>query len=207
MDGTILDTLEDLTDSVNYVLAQHGYPLHSPEAVRGFVGNGIRLLIERAVPRGLDNGQVDRIHQEFMKYYKIHCADKTKPYVGIVELIEALRNAGCRTAVVSNKADAAVQELCEQYFSGLFDFAVGERPGMARKPAPDSVYEVLKQLGTEKKDAVYIGDSDVDFDTAKNSGLDCISVTWGFRSEAFLREYGATVFADTPEEVAQIIMG
>ncbi len=207
MDGTILDTLEDLTDSVNYVLAQHGYPQPSIEAVRGFVGNGIRLLIERAVPQGLESGEIDRIHQEFMEYYKLHCADKTKPYAGIVELIRALRSAGCRTAVVSNKADAAVQELCEQYFPGLFDFALGERPGIARKPAPDSVYEVLKQFGVEQRDAVYIGDSDVDFDTAKNSGLDCISVTWGFRSEAFLREYGATVFADTPEEVAKKILG
>ena len=207
MDGTILDTLEDLTDSVNYVMRKHHYPTHSIEAVRGFVGNGIRLLIERAVPQGTPVEQLDVAYHDFMEYYKEHCTDKTRPYNGMVELLKTLRAAGCRTAVVSNKADAAVQDLCVQYFDGLFDFAIGERPGMAKKPAPDSVYEVLKQLGIAGTEAVYIGDSDVDYDTAKNSGLDCISVTWGFRDEEFLRSYGAKTIASTMEEVAAQILG
>lgn len=207
MDGTILDTLEDLTDSVNYVMERYHYPTHSLDAVRGFVGNGIRLLIERAVPQGIAKEQIDAVYADFMEYYKEHCADKTKPYEGIVELLETLRAAGCLTAVVSNKADAAVQELCVQYFDGLFDFAIGERAGMAKKPAPDAVYEVLKQLEVSKADAVYIGDSDVDFDTARNSGLDCISVTWGFRTEEFLRNYGAKTIARTTNEVAARILG
>lgn len=206
MDGTILDTLEDLKDSTNFALERCGYPTRSYDEVRRFVGNGIRKLIERAVPKGLTVEQIDRVHEVFTEHYKVHCADKTKAYDGIKPLLEKLRASGVKTAVVSNKADYGVQELCKEYFDGLFDYAVGEREGIRRKPAPDAVNEALRVLGIDKSEAVYIGDSDVDFETAKNAELPCISVLWGFRDEEFLREKGATLFVRDPAEIYDIIM-
>lgn len=206
MDGTILDTLEDLKDSTNFALEKCGYPTRSYDEVRRFVGNGIRKLIERAVPEGLTVEQIDRVHEVFTEHYKVHCADKTKAYDGIKPLLEKLRASGVKTAVVSNKADYGVQELCKEYFDGLFDYAVGEREGIRRKPAPDAVNEALRVLGIGKSEAVYIGDSDVDFETAKNAELPCISVLWGFRDEEFLREKGATLFVRDPAEIYDIIM-
>lgn len=206
MDGTILDTLEDLKDSTNFALEKCGYPTRSYDEVRRFVGNGIRKLIERAVPEGLTTEQIDRVHEVFTEHYKVHCADKTKAYDGIKPLLEKLRASGVKTAVVSNKADYGVQELCKEYFDGLFDYAVGEREGIRRKPAPDAVNEALRVLGMSKSEAVYIGDSDVDFETAKNAELPCISVLWGFRDEEFLREKGATLFVHDPAEIYDIVM-
>ncbi len=206
MDGTILDTLEDLKDSTNFALEKCGYPTRSYDEVRRFVGNGIRRLIERAVPEGLTVEQIDRVHEVFTEHYKVHCADKTKAYDGIKPLLEKLRASGVKTAVVSNKADYGVQELCKEYFDGLFDYAVGEREGIRRKPAPDAVNEALRVLGIDKSEAVYIGDSDVDFETAKNAELPCISVLWGFRDEEFLREKGATLFVRDPAEIYDIII-
>ncbi len=206
MDGTILDTLEDLKDSTNFALEKCGYPTRSYDEVRRFVGNGIRKLIERAVPDGLTVEQIDRVHEVLTEHYKVHCADKTKAYDGIKPLLEKLRASGVKTAVVSNKADYGVQELCKEYFDGLFDYAVGEREGIRRKPAPDAVNEALRVLGMNKSEAVYIGDSDVDFETAKNAELPCISVLWGFRDEEFLREKGATLFVHDPAEIYDIIM-
>lgn len=206
MDGTILDTLEDLKDSTNFALEKCGYPTRTYDEVRRFVGNGIRKLIERAVPEGLTVEQIDRVHEVFTEHYKVHCADKTKAYDGIKPLLEKLRASGVKTAVVSNKADYGVQELCKEYFDGLFDYAVGEREGIRRKPAPDSVNEALRVLGMSKSEAVYIGDSDVDFETAKNAELPCISVLWGFRDEEFLREKGATLFVHDPAEIYDIVM-
>lgn len=206
MDGTILDTLEDLKDSTNFALEKCGYPTRTYDEVRRFVGNGIRKLIERAVPEGLTVEQIDRVHEVFTEHYKVHCADKTKAYEGIKPLLEKLRASGVKTAVVSNKADYGVQELCKEYFDGLFDYAVGEREGIRRKPAPDAVNEALRVLGIDKSEAVYIGDSDVDFETAKNAELPCISVLWGFRDEEFLREKGATQFVRDPAEIYDIIM-
>lgn len=206
MDGTILDTLEDLKDSTNFALEKCGYPVRTYDEVRRFVGNGIRKLIERAVPEGLTTEQIDRVHEVFTEHYKVHCADTTKAYDGIKPLLEKLRASGVKTAVVSNKADYGVQELCKEYFDGLFDYAVGEREGIRRKPAPDAVNEALRVLGIDKSEAVYIGDSDVDFETAKNAELPCISVLWGFRDEEFLREKGATLFVHDPAEIYDIIM-
>ncbi|MDE7223324.1 MAG: HAD-IA family hydrolase [Acetatifactor sp.] len=206
LDGTILDTLEDLADSVNYALGECGYPLRTIEEVRHFVGNGIRNLIERAVPAGLTEEEINGVHQVFSAYYQEHCADKTRPYEGIVPLLERLRSAGCLTAVVSNKADVAVQPLCQRYYDGLFDYAVGEREGIRRKPAPDAVQEVLRRLEIEAHEAIYIGDSEVDIRTAENAGLDSIIVTWGFRDRAYLESQGGRQFADQPEEVDAIIL-
>lgn len=206
LDGTILDTLDDLTDSVNYALIEYGFSVRTKEEICSFVGNGIRLLIERAVPDGIDEKSVDNVFEAFKSYYKLHCADKTKPYKGIVECLKKLRQQNIKTAVVSNKADFAVQELCEQYFAGLFDFSVGEREGIEKKPSPDSVNEVLNILNEMKNNAVYIGDSEVDVQTAQNAGLNCISVTWGFRKREFLVNEGAKIFADTPEDMLQLIL-
>lgn len=207
MDGTILDTLEDLKDSVNYALSECGYPQRTYDEVRRFVGNGIRKLIERAVPEGVSVSDIDRVHEVFTGHYKVHCADKTKAYDGIKPLLEQLRANGVKTAVVSNKADYGVQELCKEYFDGLFDYAVGEREGIRRKPAPDSVNEALMVLGIPKSEAVYIGDSDVDYETAVNAGLPCISVLWGFRDEEFLRSKGASLFVREPSEILSIVLG
>lgn len=206
LDGTILNTLEDLADAANYALRDHGYPERTIEEVRRFVGNGIRRLIERAVPEGATAEEIDGVHNTFSVYYQQHCADKTRPYEGILQLLERLRAAGCLTAVVSNKADAAVQPLCQHYYKGLFDYAVGERAGIRRKPAPDSVREVLHRLRVDAADAVYIGDSEVDIRTAANAGLDSIIVTWGFRERPYLESQGARRFVDRPEEIERIVL-
>lgn len=201
MDGTILNTLEDLADSLNVTLRHFGYPEHTISEVCSFVGNGIRLLIERGVPEGLSTEQIDEVYAYFMKYYQQHCADKTKPYELIPETIMKLRQKGVKTAVLSNKADCAVRELAEQYFKGLFDVAVGEREGVSKKPAPDGVDDILRQLQVDRNKAVYIGDSEVDIATAKNAHMDSIIVKWGFREADFLRSQGAKILIDSPEEI------
>lgn len=207
MDGTILYTLDDLTDAVNVGLTAVGYPTRTVKEVRSFVGNGIRRLIERAVPDGTEKGDVDRVHAVFTEYYNLHCADKTRPYEGVVDLLERLRKAGVKTALVSNKEEGAMKDLVEQYFAGLFDVAIGDRPGLAKKPAPDGVNLALSALSADKGNAVFIGDSDVDYQTAVNASLPCISVTWGFRDRPLLESLGATVFADTPEDVERLVLG
>ena len=192
MDGTILDTLEDLARSTNYALVYNDLPRRKVLEVKNFVGNGMEKLIQRAVPAGTDEKLIQKVLEDFKAHYKEHCKDNTGPYFGINELLWNLKNVGIKTAVVSNKGDFAVQELCKQFFTGLFDFAVGEKQNVRRKPYPDSVNEVLSKLKVEKKDAVYIGDSEVDIETAKNAGVDCISVSWGFREKEILIGAGAT---------------
>ncbi|MDD3403765.1 MAG: HAD-IA family hydrolase [Hespellia sp.] len=201
LDGTILDTLEDLTDATNAALKQNHYPERSIDEVRSFVGNGIRLLIERAVPIGLTASEVDRVFEDFKTYYGEHCSDKTKPYDGIPELLQTLKKEGCKIAVVSNKADRAVQVLCRQYFKDQFDFAVGEREGIQKKPAPDSVNETLRIFRLNAGDAVYVGDSEVDIQTAENAHMDSIIVDWGFRERAFLVKSGAACMVSSPTEL------
>ena len=207
LDGTILNTLEDLADSTNYALKTCGYPERTMDEVRQFVGNGIRKLMERAVPEGTPVEEIDRVHETFTAHYKVHCADKTRPYDGIMELLQNVKKDGCKLAVVSNKADYGVQELCKQYYDGIFDFAVGEREGIRKKPAPDSVNEVLKTLGCSRDRAVYIGDSDVDIQTAANAQMDHIIVEWGFRDVPFLIAKGAKVLVEKPEEILEIVEG
>lgn len=206
LDGTLLNTLEDLADSMNAVLKQFGYQERSLAEVRNFVGNGIRKLVERSAPSGTASEEIDRMFAAFLPYYKEHCADKTKPYEGIRELLTSLRERGVKIAVVSNKADTAVKTLCEQYFPGFFHEAVGERAGIARKPAPDTVNEVLKNLQTKKAKAVYIGDSEVDVQTAQNAGLDCIAVSWGFRDVTVLKAAGAQNIVAAPEDLLAYLM-
>ena len=208
LDGTVLNTLDDLADAVGAVLAANGMPSRTRDEIRSFVGNGIAKLIARSVPSGTDTATIDKVVAEFKAYYAAHCADKTAPYAGVLEMLAALREKGVRTAVVSNKADFAVQPLVKQYFGDLFDMALGEdvekRPA---KPAPDMVRHVLETLGAKAADAVYIGDSDVDVLTAQNAGLACIAVTWGFRDRECLEAAGATVFANTPTELQNLILG
>lgn len=205
LDGTLLDTLEDLADSTNYVMRSFGYPERTLAEVRSFVGNGIWKLLERSAPNGTPSEEIDRMFEQFKEYYGAHCADKTKPYDGIMELLAFLKKKGVRLAVVSNKADYAVKALCEQYFPGYFDEAVGERVGIARKPAPDTVNEVLKNLKIEKAQAVYIGDSEVDVQTAQNAEMDCIAVDWGFRDKEVLEKAGAEIIVSTPAELFKYI--
>ena len=212
LDGTLLDTLQDLADSVNYALRSHGMPEHSQHEIRRFVGNGVRLLMERAVPDGAANPQFDAVFATFRQYYMQHSLDTTRPYDGIPELIHELKQRGCRLAVVSNKMMAATQELIAHFFPEI-DVAIGENEaaGIRKKPAPDTVLEALRQLGVTpltsplsplpSKNTVYVGDSDVDIETAQNSGLPCISVLWGFRDRDFLTAHGATTFVETPHEI------
>ncbi len=207
MDGTILNTLDDLTDATNHALRTFGYPEHTIEEVRFFVGNGIAKLIERATPEGTSEEDRAKVRAEFMTYYKVHSADKTGPYPGITDLLGRLRAAGVKTAVVSNKPDPAVRDLCKTYYDGLFDAAVGDMEGQAVKPAPDMCLKVFKELGMGPENAVYIGDSDTDIQTARNAGLDEILVSWGFRGRQFLTEHGAKNICDTPDEVYDVIKG
>lgn len=207
MDGTILDTLEDLESSLNFALTEAGCPVRKREEVRRFLGNGMQRLIELAVLPDCPEEKKTKILERFKEHYKIHCADRTKPYDGILELLRTLRENGCRTAVVSNKGDFAVQELNQQYFAGLMDCAIGEKEGVRKKPAPDSVNEVLKELQINRQDAVYIGDSEVDIETAKNAGMDCIIVSWGFREREFLIAQGAELIVDSAEELEKQILG
>ena len=203
LDGTLLDTLQDLAASVNYALRQHHMPEHSIDDVRRFVGNGVRRLMERAIPEGAANPAFEAAFATFRKYYMEHSLDTTRPYDGIPELIHELKKRGCRMAVVSNKMMAATQELVHHFFPEI-EVAIGEDEGagIRKKPAPDTVFVALKQLG--EGSAVYVGDSDVDLATARNSGLPCISVLWGFRDRDFLLAHGATTFVEQPLDILGI---
>ena len=186
MDGTILDTLVDLAEAVNYALRKAGLPERSLQEVRSYLGNGMLRLIRLAAPEDASAELLAELKETFTEYYKAHCSAHTRPYDGIVELIEALRSQGVKTAVVSNKPDFGVQLLVQDYFPTSFDAAVGERIGIAKKPAPDSVNEVLRLLDISRDAAVYIGDSEVDIETARNAGMTGVIVTWGFRDEDYL---------------------
>ena len=207
MDGTILDTLDDLTNTLNLSLEEAGLPLRTKDEVRSFVGNGVGKLIERALPEDTPETEREKFFEVFARNYKLHCADLTRPYDGVPELIAALRARGVKAAVVSNKVDFAVRQLAEDYFPGLFDIAVGEREGVKRKPAPDSVLAVMDALGVRREETVYIGDSDVDVETAKNAGVDLIGVEWGFRPREVLLAHGAKVTVKRTDELLRLILG
>lgn len=201
MDGTVLNTLDDLTDSVNYVLSKFGLPARSRDEYRQFFGNGIGYAMKCAAPEGTPDSLIEEMIPVFKEYYDIHCLDKTGPYDGIIDLMKKLRDSGYKLAIVSNKIDSAVKELNERFFSEYVSVAIGERPGVNRKPAPDTVFAALAELGSSTDEAVYIGDSEVDLMTAKNSNLPCIAVLWGFRDRDFLIKNGASAFAKTPEDI------
>lgn len=203
LDGTLLNTLDDLADSTNYALSKFGYPTRTIEEVRQFVGNGVAKLIERAIPDGKNNSNFEKCLSIFKENYAQNMYNKTAPYNGIIEMLSNLKSKGIKIAVVSNKFDLAVKELCKKYFEGFIDFAAGENEaqGIKKKPAPDTVISVLTEFNFAPEDAVYVGDSDVDIMTAKNSKMPCISVTWGFRDEKFLLESGATILINAPSEI------
>lgn len=206
LDGTLLNTLEDLMDATNYALGKYGYPARTLNEIRAFVGNGVQKLMERALPDGATNPKMEELLSAFRAYYTAHCENKTCAYDGIPECMQKLKAAGCKMAIVSNKLDSAVKELHQSYFSEYVQTAIGEKKGVRRKPAPDMVENALAELNCSKKDAVYVGDSDVDIQTAANAGLDCISVSWGFRDADFLRENGASTIVDTPRQLYGLIV-
>lgn len=199
LDGTLLDTLDDLVDSVNYALAQYGYPQRTKDEIRSFIGNGAAMLAKLSAPEGVDYEPVLRA---FQAYYKTHSQIKTGPYPGIMEALAELR-AEYPVAVVSNKPDPAVKSLCADYFGDVF--ALGERADCPRKPAPDMLYKAMEHLGVDK--AVYVGDSEVDAVTAKNAGMPCVSVLWGFRTEEEIRQHGGNIFCNDPRKLPEIIRG
>lgn len=206
LDGTLLNTLDDLADAANYALSQMGWPGRSVDQVRQFIGNGSQLLIARAAPEGSDEAQRARCLAIFKDYYAVHMQDKTAPYPGILETLKALRAKGCKLAVCSNKFDAAVKGLSQDYFPGLLDAAAGENEagGVPKKPHPAMVRKIMADLKADPARTAYVGDSDTDVETARNAGIPCISVTWGFRDRAFLLEHGASTFIDRPEELLKL---
>jgi HAD hydrolase, family IA, variant 3 len=201
LDGTLLDTLTDLAASCNYALQQHGMAQRTIDEVRMFVGNGVKKLMERAIPDGLANPQFDEVYQCFRQHYLKHGLEHTAPYPGVLPMLAELKRRNKRIAVVSNKFNRATEELCKHFFDQYVEVAIGEREGIKKKPAPDTVLEALAQLGVTGDNAVYIGDSDVDIATANNCQLPCISVLWGFRDKDFLLRSGATTLISTPEEL------
>lgn len=207
LDGTILDTIDDLAGSVNAALRAEGFPEREVSDVRRFVGNGIRRTLVLSAPDGTPEDVIDRLLAAFKAHYQLHDRDCTRPYDGIPELLVQLRDAGIKTAVVSNKLDAAVNALCQTFFPGLFDLTIGERENLPRKPAPDMVQAVLNELGIPAEAAVYIGDSEVDIQTARNAGLREILVAWGFKGRAFLEEHGAKCVVDRPADIAPLLIG
>ena len=207
MDGTVLDTLGDLTTSVNHVLSLFDMPERTIEEYRRFFGNGIRYALQCAVSEGTSEDVIDRMLPIFREYYDEHCLDSTRPYDGIIELMAALKYRGYRMAIVSNKIDSAVKELNDRFFSDYVDAAIGESAGIRRKPAPDTVFSAMEKLGSSMEECIYVGDSEVDHQTAVNAGIPCVSVLWGFRDRDFLEERGAGIFAYTPQELFDIIVG
>lgn len=205
LDGTLTDTLEDLFLSVNHALRSCSLPERSLDEVRKFVGNGVRKLIERSVPEGTQSTVLEKCFEAFRAHYIIHCQDHTCLYPGIATLLMTLHARGYRMAVVSNKLQTGVDELARTFFKGIIDVAIGEQQGIPRKPEPDMVKAALSQLGVSKEEAIYVGDSDVDLQTASNAGLPCISVLWGFRSRDFLVAHGATILAEKPQDVLTLV--
>lgn len=206
MDGTILDSLSDIADSLNTVLAAHGFPTYPLREVGLMVGNGVRRLVTDALPADVAPDRLEAVYQDFVAYYKAHCAIKTAPYSGIPQLLVALRAAGVKTAVYSNKIDVAVKELVDKHFAGLFDFALGQRDGVPTKPAPDGVYDVLSALNVTAARTAYVGDSEVDVRTAQNAGTDGVFVSYGFRPRTTLTEAGAEKIADSVEELCGLLL-
>lgn len=206
LDGTILDTLDDLTSSVNFALEQCDYPKRSKDEIRRFLGNGAQVLLTKSVPKGSGAEDIAHALEIFKKHYGVHCNDLTSPYPGIPQLFTDLRRAGCRVAVVSNKPDYAVQILCQRHFPAMLDAFTGQRSDVRKKPAPDSINHVLDKLSIDRNDSVYIGDSEVDIDTARNAEMDCISVDWGFRDHDFLINAGATTIASSVDKLKELLM-
>ena len=206
MDGTVLDTLDDLCDSINHSLVEFSLPQVSREHVRQCLGNGAAFLVSHSIPAGSSPDLEADVLAFYKPWYDAHCLIKTAPYEGILTMMQSLKEQGLRLAIISNKPDRAVQELSDAFFPGLLELSVGESPSVRRKPAPDTVLTAASQIGLSVDQCVYVGDSEVDLQTARNAGMDCISVTWGFRDEAQLIEAGASVLVRTPEELESLLL-
>jgi phosphoglycolate phosphatase len=205
MDGTLLNTLDDLTISVNYIMKKKGFPPRSIEEVKDMVGNGVSRLLQSALPDAKKTPDFEQLLNEYITHYKANMYNHTAPYPGIMELLSTLSSQGCKLAVVSNKMDKAVRELNQKYFQDYIKIAIGESAGIQRKPAPDTVFEAIRELGASTEQAVYVGDSEVDIQTAANAGLTSIGVTWGFRDKPVLQEAGADYIIDSPEDLLCIL--
>lgn len=205
LDGTLLDTLADLAAAVNYALVKNGLPTRTIDEVRGFVGNGAAVLMQLAA--GEERSFEKQLLQDFRDYYGAHCAENTKPYDGVCEVLRTLNARGVKTAVLSNKPDFAVKDLSQRYFPNLLTEAAGENEaaGIRKKPAPDALFAIMEKLGSNCSETLYVGDSEVDILTAKNAGVDCLSVTWGFKDERFLLENGAAKLVRTPAEILRFL--
>lgn len=203
LDGTLLDTLLDLANAVNYAMREMSYPERTVDEVRSFIGNGIRMLIKRSAPQDISEADYEKTLAIFTEYYLAHIADFTKPYDGIIDVVQELKARGCKIAVVSNKADKAANKVVKDFFGDIFDIVVGKRDEFPSKPAPDSVFYVIKALAAEKSKCIYIGDSEVDVQTAHNANLPCIGVTWGNRDLAELTAAGAEYIANNPAEIIE----
>lgn len=206
LDGTVLDTLDDLHDAVNHTMREFGYPENTRLQTRSYVGNGMRNLMRQTLPEGTSDDTLDTVLAAFQPWYAAHSNEKTKPYDGIPELLRELRAAGKCLLMVSNKPNHAVGPLMAHHFPGLFDAAYGERAGIARKPDPEAIHAVMAEFGAEPEDTVYIGDSEVDVRTAKNAGIGCVCVDWGFRDREVLVAAGADVIASTVEELRELLL-
>lgn len=208
LDGTLLNTIDDLADAVKYIQRMYGFPLHNVDLVRQHVGNGIKNLIIRSVPDDENNPQFQKVYQDFLEYYQKHCQIKTAAYPGIMDLLKELHERDIKMAIVSNKAHPAVIELNDIYFKDYISVAIGEneKAGIKKKPAPDSVFHALELLGSEQSEAVYVGDSEVDKATAENSGLDCVLCSWGFRERELLESLKPMSIIDKPEELLEVIL-
>ena len=205
LDGTLLNTIDDLRDAVNYVLDRYGYPLRTLQEMKMFVGSGIRVMLARAVPGGEENPQFEEMFATFTAYYGAHCQDKTAPYEGVNEVLATLRRKGCKMAIVTNKIQSAAEELCHSLFPDV-EIVIGDSPDVAKKPAPDGVYKAMRLLGADPAATAYVGDSNIDVATAENACLPCLAVLWGFRTEEQLLSYGAKhLFADAESLLAYIL--
>lgn len=206
LDGTLLNTLEDLKDSVNYALERQEFPLRNLNEIRSFVGNGIRLLMERAVPENIDNETFEVCFKDFCDYYKIHMEDKTAPYDGINDMLTNIKKAGFKTAIVTNKADFAAQDLCKRMFGKNIDFVVGSSDDRPNKPAPDGVFYALDKLDSKIENTVFVGDADTDILTAKNASLPSIGVLWGFRDREVIEEAGAEYIVESVNDLEKLLI-
>lgn len=206
LDGTLLNTLEDLKDSVNFALERQGFPLRDLCEIRSFVGNGIRLLMERAVPNNIDSETFEICFKDFCDYYKIHMEDKTAPYDGINNMLTNIKKAGFKTAIVTNKADFAAQDLCKRMFGDNIDFVVGSSDDRPNKPSPDGVFYALEKLDSKIENTVFVGDADTDILTAKNAGLVSIGVLWGFRDREVIEEAGAEYIVENANDLEKLLI-
>lgn len=206
LDGTLLNTIDDLADAGNHVCTLHSWPTHTVDAFKLMVGNGIPKLVERFAPQGTSQEMLDQAYQEFMDWYGVHKEDKTAPYAGMPEVAKALREAGVSIAVLSNKADVMAGPVVEHYYPGIFPVVQGALPGLPTKPDPTLLYKLMERLGATQEDTLFVGDSNVDIRTAKNGGLTGCGVLWGFRSREELEAAGADVIVSTPQELQDLIL-